>query len=147
MKFQISSTVVGALALALVLVSAPVEGRAAAQSGPQISRKEAKELMHHASAPEDYRKLSAYFEQEAQSLEARAREHEEEADHYASTPGIQPKVPYPGGWVTHCRFLASEYKLEAQKASAEADHYNGLAGGRGETAHLAQAMPSISNCG
>jgi hypothetical protein len=134
MKFRISSTLVGALALALVLVSAPLEGRAAAQAGPQISRKEAKELFHRASSPQDYRKLSAYFEQKAESLEAKAREHEEEADHYASTPGAQPKMFYPGGWVTHCRSLASEYKLEAQKAHAQAGQYNGLAAGPEEPA-------------
>jgi len=124
----------------LVLVSAPVEGHAAQNAGQQISRKEAKQLMRHASSPDDYQKLTAYFEQRSQSLEAKAEKYQKEADRYASSPVRQPtKGSYPGGWPALSRFLASEYRLKAQKERAKADRYRAMSGGHSEIVHLAQA--------
>lgn len=134
MKSRITSTLVGA-ALAIVLVSAtaPLESRGA-EKAITISRKEAKQLTKHASSPEDYQKVSAFFEEKTKSLEANAREHEKQATISSSGWGYQPKVPYPGGWVAHCRRLASQYRLEAQQARRKAEHYKSLAGddGRGK---------------
>lgn len=143
MQFQKNGAIAGALALALVLVSAPVRSRAATEADTQLSRKEVKKLMEHTSSIEDYQKLSTYFERKAKRLEVKAREHAEEAEHSASSPGMQPKVPYPGGWVNHCRFLASEYSAEAKQAQAKADEYGAWAGGHGEGARLPQAVRSM----
>jgi len=96
-----------------------------------LSRSEAKSLINHALSPAEYQKLAAYFDRRAQLLDLTAQEHDQRADHDASTPGINPKVPYAGGWITHCRYLASEYRLEARKAREKAERYKALSTGSG----------------
>ena len=129
MKDQRMNRALGASTLAFILMSVPASADTSEKAAEQLSRKDVKQLVRHASSPEDYRRLATYFDHKAVSLGAEAQEHENRADHDASAPGIQPKIPYPGGWIAHCRYLASEYRLEAQKAKTKAQHYRALAGG------------------
>jgi hypothetical protein len=131
MKRQFIVYMLGASTLALILMAAPARAHMSEEASRQLSRKDVKQLIRHASSPQDYQQLAEYFDQRAQSLDAKAQEHDQRADHDASTPAIHPKVPYAGGWITHCRLLASEYRLEAQKARARAQHYKTLSAGSG----------------
>lgn len=119
----------GAAALALLLTGASVVARAADDSNQQLSGKDAKRLMGKATSVQEYRQLATYFEQQAKALELQAAYYSKQADDYPSSTGIHPKVPYAGGWGLHCRYLASQYSLDAQKAHAHAEKYRALAEG------------------
>jgi hypothetical protein len=132
MKRQIMVCTLGASTLALILMTAPANAHTSGRLVSQpLSSNEVKPLTRHASSPEEFQKLATYFDQRAHLLDLKAQEHDERADHDASTPGIQPKAPYAGGWISHCRYLASEYRLEAQKAREKAQHYKALSKGSG----------------
>ena len=131
MKRQVMLCALGASTLAFTLMTIPANAHMSEKAAQQLSRKEVKQLIRQASSPEDYRRLASYFDQKAVSLEAEAHEHKKRADHDAATPGFQPKVPYAGGWIAHCRYLASEYRLEAKRARATAQQYRALAGRSG----------------
>lgn len=135
MKRQIIVCTLGASTLALIPMTAPANAHISERLVSQpLSRKEVKRLVRHASSPEDYQTLATYFDQKAQSLDAEAEQFDNRADRDASSSGmqrIQPKVPYAGGWVAYCRYLASDYKLKAQKARVQAQHYKALSEGHG----------------
>lgn len=129
MKVQIIGCALGASTLAFTLMTVPADAHMSDKTAQQLSRKEAKQLLRRASAPADCQKLATYFDEKAQSLDSEAEEFDNRADRDASgsgMQGVQPKVPYAGGWVAYCRYLASDCKLKAQKPRVQAQHYKAL---------------------
>jgi hypothetical protein len=82
----------------------------------QLTAKEAKALIVSAKTPEDHMKLAAYFRNEAQQLEEKAKYHKEMGKLYSNTPIAKT------GMQQHCEDFAeqasqaakSDYKLAAE---------------------------------
>lgn len=69
----------------------------AAESGPPMSKSEAKALIGNASTPADHHRLAAYFTYKASEMDAEAVEHEELAAEYAKKslhPAKHSDVPW-----------------------------------------------------
>ena len=130
MKNQTIISILGA-----ALASGRAQSQVVKQPSQHLSRGEAKQLTHRASSPENYQKLAASFKQREESIQARDREYEKEADDYASGRRRAPKSPYRYGFVIEYRNEAVEYSLKA-KARAKADYYTTLVqGGDGQIVH------------
>ncbi len=91
----------------------------------KLTKKELKALIASAKTPADHERLAAYYSAEAQDLEAKHQEHEEDlAEYYKNTLRYPSKYPTMGD---HCRSLASYYKMAAEQASELADMHKKLA--------------------
>ena len=107
-------------ALALTGISA------GAENTPKMSKKEVKALIASAKTAADHQKLATYYRQEAAVLQEKQQEHEEEAAEYFKNPSSHPVPKYPT-LGQHCRDLAANYKMTAQKAQKLAELHESLA--------------------
>jgi len=82
-------------------------------SKPSLTTKELKQLIATAKSPEDHLKIAAYYEEEAQKLDEKKKEHTEMGDEYDRNPQRYPSKLALG---QHCRNLAGYYGLAEQKA-------------------------------
>jgi len=91
----------------------------AAQSAARLTKKEVKALVANAKTPEDHMKLARHFKQEADRLEAEAKEHDELAQEYRRSPSAMAmKMPMSGRSAEHCEYFAKSTR-EAAKAARE----------------------------
>lgn len=91
----------------------------AAQSTARLTKKEVKALVANAKTPEDHMKLARHFKQEADRLEAEAKEHDELAQEYRRSPSAMAmKMPMSGRSAEHCEYFAKSTR-EAAKAARE----------------------------
>ena len=91
----------------------------------KLTRRELKTLIASAKTPADHERIATYYRAEAQNLEAKQREHEEElAEYYKNTSRYPSKYPTMGD---HCRSLATHYKMAAQRAAELAEMHEQLA--------------------
>ncbi|MGD0775936.1 MAG: hypothetical protein ABSC05_24225 [Candidatus Solibacter sp.] len=91
----------------------------AADSKVRLTKKEVKTLVATAKTPEDHMKLARYFNQEADQLEAEAKEHDELAQEYRKNPNpMASKLPMSGRTAEHCAYFAKSTR-EAAKAARE----------------------------
>lgn len=85
----------------------------------QLSKKQVKDLVSTAKTPEDHLKLAAYFNQEADRLEAEAKDHKELANAYRGRPATTgAKGTMTGRTAEHCEYFAKSAN-EAAKADRE----------------------------
>lgn len=90
-----------------------------AESSGRLTKKDVKALVATAKTPEDHMKLARYFRQEADRLEADAKEHDELAQEYRKNPSpMAMKVPMSGRSAEHCEYFAKSAR-EAAKAARE----------------------------
>ena len=122
MATRCRSTVRAVLAMALLSV---VMGQGAPQP-EKLSRQQLKSLISSAKTPADHQRLGAYYRDEAARLNAKQREHEEEAAEYYKDPSRHPGPKYPT-LGQHCRDLAGYYGVAAKKALTMADMHEALA--------------------
>ena len=91
----------------------------AAESKVRLTKKEVKTLVATAKTPADHMKLARYFNQEADQLEAEAKEHDELAQEYRKNPSpMASKLPMSGRTAEHCEYFAKSTR-EAAKAARE----------------------------
>ena len=91
----------------------------AAESPARLTKKEVKALVVNAKTPEDHMKLARHFKQEADRLEAEAKEHDELAQEYRRSPSAMAmKMPMSGRSAEHCEYFAKSTR-EAAKAARE----------------------------
>ena len=91
----------------------------------KLPRKELKALIASAKTTADHERIAAHYRREAQNLEVKQREHEEDlAEYYRNTLRYPSKYPTLGD---HCRSLAGYYKMAAQRAAALAEMHAQLA--------------------
>src|SRR5947209_1908326 len=85
----------------------------------QLSKRQVQELAATAKTPDDHLKLAAYFNREADVLEAEAREHEELANTYRGRgDSVGSKGSMSGKTAGHCDYFAKSVR-EAAKADRE----------------------------
>ena len=118
------SKILGIVGILLALaVALPIAQPAFRQE--KLTRKELKALIASAKTPADHERIASYYRSEAQQLEAKHREHEEDLAEYYKNPSRYPsKYPTMGD---HCRSLASYYKMAAERASTLAEMHEKLA--------------------
>lgn len=92
-----------------------------------LSKHQLKTLQKTAHSADDFCLLSKYYSQESERSERKAKQHEEEADGYASRRVFEPKTGLPGGLLAHCRYFAWYYHQKAEKQKSLAAHYKNLA--------------------
>jgi hypothetical protein len=97
-----------------------------ADSTPKMGKREVKALIGSAKTAADHQKLATYFRQEAARLRAKQQEHEEEAAEYFKNPSNHPVPKYPT-LGQHCRDLAANYKMAAEKVLTLAELHESLA--------------------
>lgn len=91
----------------------------------KLNRKELRVLITSAKTPADHQRIAAYYRAEAQHLEAKHQEHEEDlAEYYKNPSRYASKYPTMGD---HCRSLAAYYKMAAQRAATLAEMHEKLA--------------------
>lgn len=84
-----------------------------APSKPSLTKKELKQLIVTAKLPEDHRRIAAYYQEEAKTLDEKKKEHTEMGAEYDRNP---QRYPSKLGLGQHCRNLAGYYGLAEQKA-------------------------------
>lgn len=97
------------LASVFLLAAQDVKG----PSKPPLTTKELKQLIATAKSPEDHRRIAAYYQEEAQKLDEKKKEHVEMGAEYDKNPQRYPSKLALG---EHCRNLAGYYGLAEQKA-------------------------------
>lgn len=89
------------------------------ESSDRLTKKEVKALVATAKTPEDHLKLARHFRQQADTLEAEAKEHDELALEYRKNPSpMAMKMPMSGRSAEHCEYFARSAR-EAAKAARE----------------------------
>ena len=106
--------IINGFAICVLLSTLNMPFRAYSQS--TLSKDEVKQLITNAKTAEDHHQLAAYFNRDADKLEAEAVDHEELAKAYAKNPnGHESKHPMSASTAAHCRYFAQA----ARKAAAE----------------------------
>jgi hypothetical protein len=104
------------------------------EKGPtHLNNHQLKTLQKTAHTADDFCLLSKFYAQESARLERKAREHQEEADGYASRRVFEPKTGFSGGLLAHCRYFAWYYHQKAERQRSLAAYDEDLAqsaGGR-----------------
>ena len=105
--------------LAVSLCGLTLQPGADAADKPSLSKKEAKALVATAKTPGDHMKLARYFNEEADRLEAEAKDHEELAQEYRNHPSAMAmKTPMSPNSAEHCVYFAKAAR-DAAKAARE----------------------------
>ena len=117
------------LALAALIISVhPSYSAVPGENGRvHLNRHQLRTLQTTAHTADDFYLLSEYYAQEGQRLERKAKEHQEEAEGYASGRVFEPKTGIPGGLLAHCRYFAWYYHQKAEQQKSLATHYEDLA--------------------
>lgn len=106
-------------ALAVLLGTLGMVAQTNAPSNARLTKKEVKALVANAKTPEDHMKLAKHFQQQADRLEAEAKEHDELAQEYRKNPSAMAmKMPMSGRSAEHCEYFARSAR-EAAKAARE----------------------------
>lgn len=106
-------------ALTLLLGALGMVAQTSTESNARLTKKEVKALVATAKTPEDHMKLARHFKQEADRLEAEAKEHDELATEYRKNPNAMAmKMPMSGRSAEHCEYFAKSAR-EAAKAARE----------------------------
>jgi hypothetical protein len=89
-----------------------------------LGKAELKKLVATASTPQDHERIAKHFDAKAAQYEADAKDHEELAAEYATSPnGHEQKHPMSGLTAEHCRYFAKEARRAAEEArKVAADH-------------------------
>lgn len=122
-----AATVLRAVAFSLLcwLTLAPPADAADKRS---LSKKELKTLIATAKSPADHMKLARYFNEEADRLEAEAKEHEELAEEYRKNPSaISMKTPMSPNSAEHCLYFAKAARDAAKAARELASSHEAMA--------------------
>lgn len=93
-------------------------------SEPSLTKKELKQLIATAKSPEDHRRIAAYYQEEANTLDEKKKEHTEMGAEYDRNP---QRYPSKLGLGQHCRNLAGYYGLAEQKALELAGMHEAMA--------------------
>jgi hypothetical protein len=117
-------SVLSLLALAFS-VSAFSVSMSAATPKVDLSKKQVKVLTATAKTPEDHLKLAQYYDQRAELLLAKSKEHEEMAEASRKNPMSGGKF-FPMS-VGHCESTAKSYRQDAQKMKEVADEHRAMA--------------------
>jgi hypothetical protein len=105
-----------------LLASAAVFVSAVEKPGqPQLTKREVKALIVNAQTLEDHMKLAAYFRDEAQQEESKAKYHDEMAELYTNNP--MPKIEM----AKHCKHFAEEARLAAESDNQLASEHEKMA--------------------
>ena len=137
---KVSLAALAVVTLALVL--APVVR--AGEPPARMCKKQLKALIASAKTPEDHMKLAAYYRGEAERLQAKQTEHQEEAAEYYKNPLQHPGPKYPT-LGQHCRDLAYYYGKAAESARSFASGHEQMvaiaSGGSASTAITSEQQP------
>jgi hypothetical protein len=108
-----------AVLLTCLLFAPSFVRQAGAADQPSLSKKQVKALIGTASTSADHLKLAQHFSQEADRLEAEAKEHEELAQEYRRNPtAMAMKNPMSARSAEHCKYFAKAAR-DAAKADRE----------------------------
>ena len=97
-------------------------------AGPQAitNRKDLNAALKTAKSKEDHQRIAAYYQEQAQRLQKKAKEEQELADYFLAHPSMYGKV-YPTPYQNH-KWRADNYYQAANTASEKADKQLKLAG-------------------
>jgi hypothetical protein len=99
-----------------------------AESNARLTKKEVKALVANAKTPEDHMKLARHFRQEADRLEAEAKDHDELAQEYRKNPSAMAmKMPMSPRSAEHCEYFAKSVREAAKAARELADSHEQMA--------------------
>jgi len=124
-------------AVSLVLLSCALVVGAAAETSPNLSKKELKTLLVTAKTPADHERLAAYYRDKAQHLRAKAQEFSAQADYLATQPAtVESKQGISCNCTSHYRYFAKLYDQEAKDSEMLAAQQEQLT--RGDEGKAAQ---------
>jgi len=91
------------------------------------NRKDLNVALKTARSLEDHQRIAAYYQEQAQKLQKKAKEEQELADYFLAHPSMYGKV-YPTPYQNH-KWRADNYHQAANEASEQAGQQLKLAGG------------------
>lgn len=117
-----------ALAAVFLWILGMVAQTNTAESNARLTKKEVKALVANAKTPEDHMKLARHFRQEADRLEAEAKDHDELAQEYRKNPSAMAmKMPMSPRSAEHCEYFAKSVREAAKAARELADSHEQMA--------------------
>ena len=120
---QVKSSIVRAVILAALTLSATPRLRAVESRAPKLSQKQLSALISNAKTPEDHQKLADYYRQHAMAFAQKSKEHTEMPERWP----VLGMPKQPGFAPGPCRYFAELYAREAQDAEAMASHHEDMA--------------------
>src|SRR5690349_10727365 len=109
-----------------VMLAAFVVSINAAEPKVSLTKKQVKALIASAKTPEDHLTLSRYYEQEAESLSADAKDHNERAAAYRKNP-MNGGSKFVTNTVGHCEYFAEADTEPADKMKEMAAEHRAMA--------------------
>jgi len=126
-------SVLTAVALSIVLTLSAVAASATTQpQAEKLTKQQLQSLIASARTPADHQRIARYYEAQAQSDLAQAREHAQMAAQFKQNP-ITTSSKWSTGTVNHCEYLAQSLTKEAAKMQQLAQDHEQMAlraGGR-----------------
>ena len=122
-QIQVKSSIVRAVILAALTLSATPRLRAVESSAPKLSQKQLNALISNAKTPEDHQKLADYYRQQAMAFAQKSKEHTEMPEKWP-VRGMPKQLTFAPG---HCRYFAGLYAREARDAEVLASHHQDMA--------------------
>ena len=117
-----------ALAAVFLWILGMVAQTNTAKSNVRLTKREVKALVANAKTPEDHMKLARHFRQEADRLEAEAKDHDELAQEYRKNPSAMAmKMPMSPRSAEHCEYFAKSAREAAKAARELADSHEQMA--------------------
>jgi hypothetical protein len=93
----------------------------------RLSRPELDTLIASAKTPAEHRRIAEFYQSQAQSYLAQAREHEAMVAAYKANPGLDAKVQ--SATVNHCEYFATKFRELAGKSQQTAQLHEQMARG------------------
>lgn len=121
-QIQVKHSIVLAVILTALMLSAPPRIGAVESSAPKLNQKQLQALISNAKTPEEHQKLADYYRQQAKSLTRRSNEHVKMAEGYQKWPAqnMSKQLSFSPG---HCRYFAERYAQQARDAEALASYH------------------------
>lgn len=115
-----------ALCIALTLVVSSHAQPASQAKAGKMGKQQLLSLIATAKTPAEHRRIAEYYEAEAKSYLAQAKEHEDLAAAYKKNP-ITSSSKYATGTLNHCDYFAHSFKDDAAKMQELAEMHEQMA--------------------
>jgi hypothetical protein len=111
-----SKMLVGTLSALILALAIPLVGAAQNKAPRSWTTKDLKQAIATAKTAADHKNIALYYTNDAERLEAPAKEHVELAELYRKSPNLhEQKHPMSADTAAHCEWLAARYREMAQK--------------------------------
>lgn len=117
---------IGILILCIALTAAIYSQAQSQPKAGKLGKQQLLSLIATAKTPAEHRRLAKYYEAQAKSYLAQAKEHEELSEAYKKNP-MTSSSKFAAGTVDHCEYFAQSFKEDAAKMQELAEMHEQMA--------------------